>query len=143
MSKDFAVLYADENVVRLVAAQILIIVIISLVGQWAYPFLFLAIDFSLRALTQIQSPIAFSGKTIARSFGLKSRPIFAAPKKFAAGLGFIFSTAAFVFFAFQWYTAGYITGSVLIFCSLLESAFSICLGCYVYNYVVAPLLRKV
>lgn len=139
MKKENTFVYADEVVVKAIATQVLVIGFIAITGQWEYPFLFLAIDFFLRAFTRLPSPLAVTGKTIARVLRLKPKRIFAAPKRFAASLGFVFSIIAFLFLALQWYLAAYITGSVLIFCALLESAFGICLGCYVFNFVVVPL----
>ncbi len=136
-------MYADEKVIRLVALQVFIIAIVALVGRWEYPFLFLAIDFFLRAFTQAPSPLATLAKAIARAIHWKPRPIFAAPKKFAAGLGFVFSVLVFSFFALQWYPPGLIIGAVLVFCAFLESAFRVCLGCYVFNFIVVTLKMKV
>lgn len=131
--------YVDENAVRITAAQTVIIAAIILITHWPWPMLLLAVDFALRAFTSRPSLLTLLSKAIIRAAHIRPRPIFAPPKKFAAAIGFIFALAVFLLLYLQFTIAAYITGGVLIFCALLESAFKICLGCYVYNWVVAPL----
>lgn len=139
-NQDTSKYYVDENVVRITAAQAVIITIITLVTQSPLPALLLAGDFALRAFTSRVSPLAVVSKAITHSAGIQPRPVFAAPKRFAAGIGFVFALGISLMLYFQLSIAAYIIGGVLVFCAVLESVFKICLGCYVYNWLVAPLL---
>ena len=134
--------HVNERVVRLVATQVILLTIVTLLTGWIWLALFLAADFALRAFTRIPSPLALIAKGLAKSFKLAPKPIFAAPKRFAAGMGFAFSLAIAVFLYTQSYVAAYVTGAILIACAVLEALFNICLGCYVYNWVVAPIVNR-
>lgn len=133
--------YVDEHVVRMVAAQAVVITALTLYISSAWPALFLAIDFFIRAFTVYPSPLAFVAKKIVHASGFKSKPIFAPPKKFAALLGFVFSVSITLLLLGYTYTA-IVIGVVLIVCAVLESVFNICLGCYVFNWIVAPISRN-
>lgn len=141
-NKDISKYYADENVARLIAAQIVVIALLSLLTQWTFPAFFLTADFALRAFTYQPSPLAAIAKLLADLYGLPPKLIFAAPKKFAAGVGFVFSLAVFVLFLFHLYIAAWIVGGVLIFFAVLEAVFRIYVGCYVYDKIVAPFVNK-
>lgn len=142
MSNTAHKLQLDENVVRLVAAQVVFTAALILISLNPYLATALAVDFALRAFTGFPALTAVIGKFIARQLKLTPIPIFAPPKKFAAGVGFIFASAIAVLLFSGLTTLAYVVGGILIFFAFLESAFSICVGCYVYNYVVAPLLKK-
>lgn len=135
----------NENTIRIVASLVVIITSITLAYNWIILAIFLAIDFALRSFTRVTSPLAYIAKSISSYLKLKQKPIFAPPKKFAAALGFIFSVLIAVFLYLNLFIPAYITGIILVLCATLESAFNICLGCYVYNWIVVPLnrMRKV
>lgn len=135
-------LQLDENVVRLVAAQVVVVAVITLLSLNPFLAIALAVDFALRAFTGFPALTAVTGKFIAGQLKLTPIPIFAPPKKFAAGVGFIFASVIAVLLFSGLTTIAYVVGGILVFFAFLESAFSICVGCYVYNYVVAPLLKK-
>lgn len=140
--KELLRLYTDEQVVRIIAAQIVVITLLSLVFQLYLILIFLAIDFILRAFSILPSPLAFIAKFISHRFKLEPKPIFAAPKKFASGIGLVFAlTTAFLIY-FEYFEISYIVGSILIFFAFLESALKICVGCYVYDWIVAPYINK-
>jgi hypothetical protein len=44
-----------------------------------------------------------------------------------------------LFLYFNLLVPAYITGFILILCATLEAVFNICLGCYIYNWIIAPL----
>ncbi|MEA4918293.1 DUF4395 domain-containing protein [Proteiniphilum sp.] len=134
--------HVNEKVVRLVAAQVIFLTLFTLVTGWIWPALFLAADFALRAFTRIPSPLAIIAKGLTRAFGLTPKPIFAPPKRFAAGLGLVFSLSIAIFLYYHYLAAVYVTGGILIACAILEAVFNICLGCYVYNWVVAPIVNR-
>jgi hypothetical protein len=65
-----------------------------------------------------------------------------APKIFAARIGLLLSliTAAAAFLG--WSLAAHIAGSTLIVFAFLECGLNFCAGCWVYTYVVYPLVRR-
>lgn len=143
MNEKIKGLYVDENVVRFVAAQVIFITIVALVEQWAWLSAALAVDFGIRAFTVFPSPLAAFSKKAVETAGLKPRPIFAPPKRFAAGLGFAFSIAITFLLYLDLVYSAYAVGAILIFCAVLESAFKICLGCHVYNWIVLPIQNRI
>ena len=142
IQKNISKNHVDENVVRLVATQVFLITLITLLTGWAWLALFLAIDFGLRAFTRVPSPLAALARGIAKALKLTPKPIFAPPKRFAAILGLFFSVGIAIFLFLNYLNAAYAVGAILIFCAVLEAAFNICLGCYVYNWMVVPLAHR-
>jgi hypothetical protein len=135
-------LYVEENAVRLIAAQTVLLTSIALYTQWELIMILLIVDFALRAFTTFISPMAFVAKKVVAILKLKPKPIFAPPKKFAALLGFIFSLTIATLFFFNAEIYAYFIGAILIVCAILESAFEVCVGCYVYDILVAPIVNK-
>lgn len=131
----------NENIIRIVALLVVIVTLVTLAFSWIFLAVMLAIDFGLRSFTRVISPLAFIAKTGSGYLKLKPKPIFAPPKKFAAALGFIFSILIALFLYLNLLIPAYITGLILVLCATLESVFNICLGCYVYNWIVVPLNR--
>jgi hypothetical protein len=134
--------YTDENVVRFIAAQVIVLSLVSLGTHWIWLISLLTVDFGLRAFTLGPSPLAALAKIMVSLFQLKPKPIFAAPKKFAALIGFIFSTIVLLLFLGRFYKVAYFIGGILIVCAILESVFKICLGCYLYDWLVAPVVNR-
>ena len=132
----------NENVVRLVAALVLILALATIATAWVFIPIYLAVDFFLRAFTTVKPPFAIIAKWLATQLKLEEKPIFAAPKKFAAGVGFVFSVTISALLLLHLDKTAMGVTYVLAFFALLESAFSICAGCYVYSYIVAPLREK-
>jgi len=132
----------NENVVRLVAGFVLVFALVTIGTGWAILPLYLSIDFFMRAFTTIKPPFALAAQQLSKALKLEVRPIYAAPKKFAAAIGFVFSVtiSALLLSGFA-DTARGVTGVLAVF-AMLESVFSICAGCYVYSWVVAPLRDK-
>lgn len=134
--------YTNENVVRIIAAQVVVLTLLALFTHWEFILILLAGDFALRAFTYQSSPLALIAKVISKALKITPKPIFAAPKKFAAGLGFGFTLIALVLFVFQFDVSAYIVGSILILCAVLESAFKICIGCNVHSLIVSPIINS-
>ncbi|MBW7838564.1 MAG: DUF4395 domain-containing protein [Chitinophagaceae bacterium] len=134
--------YLDAHVIRLVALQVIIITTFTLYSKNLYSAIFLTLDFAIRAFTTIPSPLAFIAKILTRKARIKPKWVFPPPKKFAAALGFTFSLLITLMLTRDYVVVSYIIGSILIFCALLESVFNICIGCYAYNWIVAPILNR-
>lgn len=133
----------DENTTRIVAAITIIIGLPALYFS-AYPvFILLGIDFGIRAFTKGDySLLRNAGKALSVALSLPKKPIDAAPKKFAAGVGLAFSiTIAITQFAALANTALFF-GAVLLVCAFLEAALAYCVGCVVYSYIVLPVIGR-
>lgn len=140
--KDISKFYTDEHITRLVALQVVIILLLVLLGHTTYLIFILTLDFAIRAFTTLPSPLAFIAKSIAKLTHLQPKPIFAAPKKFAAAIGFVFSLAASILLVFHFTKAAYVLSGILVLFAFLEAAFKICVGCYIYDWLVAPIVNK-
>jgi hypothetical protein len=132
----------NETVVRTVAVLVLACTCCVLYFQLPMGALLLAIDFTVRAFTNGRlSPLRQVALLIAQTLQLPAKPIDAAPKKFAAGVGIVFSTIIALFLLLNWIMAAYTAGAILLVCAFLEGAFGICVGCIVYSYIVLPVLK--
>ncbi len=133
----------NENIIRTIAIQVVILTVISIVFNNYIISLLLTLDFSLRAFNSGKfSLLKLISKQVVTSINIKVKPIDAAPKKFAAALGFFFSLVIAVLQILNLLFTAKLVGFVLIFCALLEGVAGICLGCIVYTYFVLP-LRKI
>lgn len=126
----------NENVVRTIAAAVIVLAGISVLLHNYVLLLFLAADFALRAFTPGNwSLLRMLAVQLVRRFRLAARPVDAAPKRFAAGVGFIFALAAAAALFFGLDIAAYIILAVLLVCALLEAVFAFCVGCVVYTWL--------
>lgn len=141
MNKETSALYLEETTVRLVAAQVILITGLSLWTGWAILAFALSLDFALRAFAK-PSLLGQISKFLFQQLNLLPVQIFAPPKRFAAGIGAFFSFSIGLFFFLNWQGLAYFTGGVLVFFAVLESAFKICAGCYVYDWFVAPYINR-
>jgi hypothetical protein len=133
----------DGNIAKVAAILIALIVIAGLLLQSYIIFAITAFDFSFRAFTAGKlSFIRGAAIKIASVLKLNKYPVDAAPKKFAAGLGFLFSIIITVSFYSGSIALAYSAGAVLLFCALLEGLFSICLGCHVYTFLTFAAKHK-
>ena len=136
----------NENVVRLVAGLVLLTAIATVATGWVVLPLYLSVDFFFRAFTSIKPPFALVAQQLSKALKLEVKPIYAAPKKFAAAIGFVFSVviSALLLSGFV-DTAKVVTGILIVFATL-ESVFGICAGCYVsvsYTHLTLPTKRIV
>ncbi|MFT4062309.1 MAG: DUF4395 domain-containing protein [Edaphocola sp.] len=135
-------LYVDGQVVRVVAGLAAALTVLTIWTHWTFPVFFLAADFAVRAFTQDTSPLAGLAKELARIMKLRPKRVFAPPKRFAAALGFVFAAATLLLLIFNNPVADYVA-CVLLVCAVLESVFGLCLGCYVYNWLVLPIVAAI
>lgn len=135
-------MYGDAGVIRLIAAQVLVLSIMALWSGSQIIMGFLVFDFAIRAFTYSMSPLKWSAQKLVKGFGSTARPIFLPPKRFAALLGFFFSSSWLLFLLLGWPVSTLVIGLTLIVAASLEALFEVCLGCYVYNWVVSPLMQR-
>ncbi len=127
----------DENVIRLNALFVIGLLLISINFFSIYIFIFLTIDFLLRANALIKfSPIARISKAVMHDIlRLKPHPIDFAPKKFAAGMGAVFSLILFILSFLNLEMAKLIVIGLFIFAAGGELIFNFCLGCKIYSII--------
>ncbi len=132
----------NENAVRLVASFVLLFAIATIATGWVILPLYLSVDFFLRAFTNVKPPFAIVARQLAGYLDLEVKMIFAAPKKFAAAVGFVFSVLISALLLSGFSTSAIMVTAILAVFATLESVFSICAGCYVYSWSVAPFREK-
>ena len=126
----------NENVVRAIALYTAVITLLSLYfNLYAITFL-LSVDFALRAFTDGEYSVLrkLALKTVS-VLNINTKPVDAAPKKFAALLGYLFSINIFVFQFFDIAIVAQVLGFMLVACALLEGVLGFCVGCVVYNQI--------
>ncbi len=129
----------NERLTRLNAFFTVLIVAAGFIfNSVLFPLLLLA-DFFIRAFGNSKySPVGFISSGLASLLQLGKKPIDKAPKIFAARMGFVMTLFIAVFFILGFYTASMIVAGILIFFATLEFAFGICVGCYIYTYLILP-----
>lgn len=127
----------NENVGRIAAAYTLILTTTAVLCGYHWIMAGLAVDFGIRAFTPATlSPMRWISKSTSRLFRLRNIQVDAAPKKFAAGMGMIFSILILAAGLLNYDLAEYILASMLIACAILESVFAYCVGCIIYTYLM-------
>jgi len=130
----------NEYQARWTALLVLVLTIGYLVSGYLAIPAFLAVDFFLRASKWGKySLLGRFGKTLVRVFGAGNKPVDRAPKRFAALVGLLFTSAMTVLHGLGIATVSYVLGDILAVFALLEAAFAFCAGCYVYT-LIKPLL---
>lgn len=119
---------------RIIATIVVLSVIATLYSNfWLIPA-FLAFDFLQRGFY----PGSFSitariAQNISTWIGFNHQYVSAAPKIFAAQIGFLFSLSILLTVLLKFTTLTLILGSMLGICATLEAVFSICVGCHLYT----------
>jgi len=133
----------DENRVRVTALEVVIIMgSYFITGNAVFPAI-LVVDFFIRAFTRLPfSPLSWLALQFVKLFGTEPVWIDKAPKVFAARIGTILTLLTTLGALFNWYLMSYIMGSVLILFAFLECGLNFCMGCWVYTYLVYPVVRK-
>lgn len=127
----------NEPTVRTVAGIVVILASAGIYFQVYFIFLFLGYDFFVRGFYKKEySLLRFIGIQITNLFNFNEKLIDAAPKRFAAKIGFFFSVIIFVLLLLQQFYAALIVTGILIVCAVLESVFAYCLGCQFYSIYI-------
>lgn len=125
----------NENVIRIVALLVMLIGIYSALYLSFYAIIFLTIDFAIRSFTDGKfSLLKIIALQLAKILSIPNKMTDLAPKKFAATLGFFFCCLISLCYIFSFLYAALGLTIILIVFALLESAFAICVGCYVYSF---------
>ncbi|MBF9014959.1 MULTISPECIES: DUF4395 domain-containing protein [unclassified Oceanispirochaeta] len=127
----------NSTVVRLVGGQVFLLSLLYILTDWALIPAFLAIDFAIRASGYPRfSLLAETAILISKVFGLKNRPIFFAPKRFAALIGLILSLTALILSIVSLTDSSLVFIAVLGLFSFLESGFDFCAGCKIFGFLM-------
>ena len=133
----------DENRVRVTAFGVVILMgVFFLTGNPVFPAI-LAVDFYIRAFTKLKySPLSWLAHLFVRITGTQPLWIDKAPKMFAARIGLLLTviTAGASLLGLTM-TANVVAATLVLF-AFLECGINFCAGCWVYTYVVYPLVRK-
>ncbi|WP_293303887.1 DUF4395 domain-containing protein [Pedobacter sp. UBA5917] len=126
----------NENIVRIIAFMVALLAIASMIFSNYWAIVFLIFDFALRAFTTGRwSLLKFIAIKISNGLSLSPKMKDLAPKKFAATLGFVFCLLITASFLFDFYTLTLILTSIMTVFALLESLFSVCVGCHIYSFL--------
>jgi len=133
----------DENRVRVTALGVIVTMGgYFITGNVLIPAL-LVMDFFIRAFTRFKySPLGWLAHLTVKVLGIQVILIDKAPKMFAARIGFILTMITSLAALLDLSCLSYILGSVLVFFAFLECGLNFCMGCWLYSYVVYPLVRK-
>ena len=133
----------DENRVRTTAFGILTIMgLFFMTNNPVFPAI-LMVDFYIRAFTRLKySPVSFLAHLFVKAMGTEPVWIDKAPKMFAARVGLLLTSLTLGAALLQLPLLATITGATLVLFSFLECGLNFCAGCWVYTFVVFPLVRK-
>ncbi|MCW5198342.1 DUF4395 domain-containing protein [Desulfobulbus sp. F4] len=126
----------NENVARANAALTVALLLIFLFSPLKWLIVFVAADFCIRGFFgATYSPFAQISKNVLAMLNIQPVLVDAAPKIFAARIGFLFSCLLTACWLLDQKTAALIIGMIFTACALLEVAFRFCLACKMYPLV--------
>jgi hypothetical protein len=125
----------NEISARLVAGGVVVIAAVIIIVDVPWLTVVLAYGFIARLLTgPTLSPLGqLSVRVVTPMLGLEPRLVPGPPKRFAQGIGVVFSvTAAVLALVFHLEAAADVTLGMLIVAAFLESVLGLCLGCKIF-----------
>jgi len=133
----------DENLVRVTALAVVFTMGAYFVTRSPLLPALLVVDFYIRAFTRLNySPLSYVAHHFVKVIGTQPVLIDKAPKVFAARIGLIITSITTLGALLHWPLLAYISGSVLVLFAFLECGLNFCMGCWLYTFVVYPLVRK-
>ena len=133
----------DENRVRVTALGVILLMGAYFATGNALFTTFAALDFYIRAFTKLPySPISWLANLFVKRMGTQPVWIDKAPKMFAARIGLMLTLITTAAAMLGWSLTAYLAGSTLVVFAFLECGLNFCAGCWVYTYVVFPLVRR-
>jgi hypothetical protein len=128
----------NENAARVVAGAVLMTVLVVLLTTWYWLLIPLAYGFWARALTgPTLSPLGWMAQNVIAPRLGERKPVAGPPKRFAQGMGTVFSTAALVLALIVHAHAA--ADAVLVALGVaagLESIAGYCLGCKIFGLLM-------
>ena len=124
----------NEVSARLVAGGVLVMCVLTIAFGLRWATVIIAYGFVARVLTgPTLSPLGqLVTRVVTPSLGIPERPVAGPPKRFAQGIGVVFSVTALVLTGLGYWTAAEVVLALLASAALLESVFGLCLGCKVF-----------
>ena len=129
----------NDNVGRAVATGVLLMSVAAIAFDQPWILIPLTYGFWARVLAGPRfSPLALlASRVVVPWIGRPPKPVPGPPKRFAQGMGVVFSTTALVLaFGFGLTTAAWVVLGLLICAAFLEAALGICLGCKVFSLLM-------
>ncbi|MDT8420039.1 MAG: DUF4395 domain-containing protein [Desulfuromonadales bacterium] len=126
----------DQTIVRGVAFMTLCSIALFLAYNLDFILVYLLFDFFMRGfLSRKMSAFVWLSQRLTRAFACKIEPVNAEPKVFAARIGFITCLLILLCKGLNLALLAYCLSAALMLAAALESVFSVCLGCYIYNLI--------
>ncbi len=126
----------DENAARINAAQAVLFILLFLFSPLKWLILIVTADFFVRGFGMSEcSLFAKISKKILELAKVKPVMTDAAPKIFAARIGFLFSCMLTACWILNWHFAALLIGLMFAACAFLEAAFRFCIACKMYPLV--------
>ena len=124
----------NEKAARVVAGLVVVTAVVALVVRAEWLVWVLAAGFLLRVLAGPRfDPFGLvATRLLAPRLG-PAKLVPGPPKRFAQGLGLVFSVASGTALALGATTAGWLILGLLVVAATLESVFAICLGCLIFG----------
>ena len=121
----------NEVSARLVAAGVVVMCVLAISLGWRWVTGIIAYGFVARVLTGPKlSPLGqFVTRVLTPRLPVAERPVPGPPKRFAQGIGAVFSLTAFALALSGLWTAAQVVLGLLAAAAFLESGFGLCLGC--------------
>jgi hypothetical protein len=129
----------NEVSARLVAGGVVLMCVATIALDLPWMTAVIAYGFIARVLTgPTLSPLGqLVTRVITPRLPLRERPVPGPPKRFAQGMGTVFSvTAAILALRFGLHTEAYVVLGLLIVAATLESVFGYCLGCKTFDLLM-------
>ncbi|HWB25660.1 MAG TPA: DUF4395 domain-containing protein [Chitinophagaceae bacterium] len=127
---------ANENKIRMVALWVFILAAFSIWKPILPVAIFITADFFLRSFGYGKySPLAMLSDVVIRTLRIGSKPIYFAPKIFAARIGFLLSLVVLAGIILQLGKVVLFGCFVFVLFAFLESFLGFCAGCYVYYFL--------
>ena len=129
----------NDNVGRAVASGVVLVSISAIAFDQPWILIPLTYGFWARVLAGPRfSPLAMlASRVVVPWLGRAPKPVPGPPKRFAQGIGAVFSTTALILaFGFGLSTAAWAVLALLVGAAFLEAAFGICLGCRVFSVLM-------
>ena len=128
----------NEVSARLVAGGLVLMSVLTIAFDLKWMTAVIAYGFVARVLTgPTLSPLGqLVTRVITPRLGLAERPVAGPPKRFAQGVGAVFSLTALVLTVLGYWTAAQVVLGLLVVAATLESAFGICLGCLAFGVLM-------
>ena len=126
----------DEHAARTVAAIVVVLAALSLWSPASWVVAVLAVDFTLRGFADRRySPLRWVAKRLTGLAGLKPKPVYAPPKRFAAQIGSVLTVAAALLHLAGLHPGALVATGALIVAASLEAGLGFCLACWIYSVV--------